>query len=252
MAALPYIQLYVADYLADTMHLTTEEHGAYLLLIMNYWQTGHAIPKKRLASVARMSNARWTDVENTLSEFFIETPTGEWFHPRIEADLARVHSKSKQAKAAGRASAAKRGGKQTIENTTCLNGRSTGVDVSLQRNGNHTDTDTDTDTDIITPDGELMEGFLSDEHPPAEPLKKPPRPDSDYFFIGKMGRILKTDTVPWEKSYHTLTPGEALGVLQKCDDYYSSAGKPEPKMFFRYSAWLQKEHQQKLRDSQND
>ena len=115
-----------------------------------------------------------------------------------------------------------------------------------------TDTDTDTDTDIITPDGELMEGFLPDEPTPAEPLKKPPRPDSDYFFIGKMGRILKKDTVPWGKSYHTLTPDDALGVLQKCDDYYSITGKPEPKIFFRYSAWLQKEHQQKLRDSQND
>lgn len=59
MAALPYMQLYIADYLADTMHLSAEEHGAYLLLMFNYWQTGRAIPKSRLAKIARISNERW-------------------------------------------------------------------------------------------------------------------------------------------------------------------------------------------------
>ena len=70
MAALPFMQLYVAEYLADTAHLSTEEHGAYLLLIFNYWQRGKPLPAnpERLARIARLSNDRWTDVERTLNQ----------------------------------------------------------------------------------------------------------------------------------------------------------------------------------------
>lgn len=75
MAALPYMQLYIADYLADTMHLSAEEHGAYLLLMFNYWQTGKPIPKNRLAKIARLTNERWVDVEPSLREFFVITAT---------------------------------------------------------------------------------------------------------------------------------------------------------------------------------
>lgn len=142
MAALPYIQLYVADYLADTAHLTTEEHGAYLLLIFSYWQTGKPLRADRLSSVARMSNERWHSVEDTLSEFFHVGPT-HWNHFRIDADLEAVNSKVGKASAAGKASArAKAIKKQQEENE-----RSTDVDESLQRNANHIDTDTDTDTE---------------------------------------------------------------------------------------------------------
>lgn len=89
MAALPYMQLYIADYLADTMHLSTEEHGAYLLLMFNYWQTGKAIPKNRLAKIARMSDERWKVIEGTLSEFF-DDDGEQWIHLRIENDLEKV------------------------------------------------------------------------------------------------------------------------------------------------------------------
>ncbi|WP_338576277.1 DUF1376 domain-containing protein [Pseudomonas canadensis] len=89
MAALPYMQLYVADYLADTMHLTTEEHGAYLLLIFNYWQTGKPIPKARLSRIARLSSDRWLEVVDALSEFF-EDDGEQWIHLRIERDIETV------------------------------------------------------------------------------------------------------------------------------------------------------------------
>ncbi|WP_196304128.1 DUF1376 domain-containing protein [Pseudomonas fluorescens] len=100
MAALPYMQLYVADYLADTMHLTTEEHGAYLLLIFNYWQTGKPIPKARLARIARIPADRWKEIESALAEFF-EDDGEQWIHLRIERDIETVHTSPRGKKLPG-------------------------------------------------------------------------------------------------------------------------------------------------------
>ena len=146
MAALPYMQLYVADYLADTQHLTTEEHGAYLLLLFNYWQTGRPLRKDRLSFVARMFNERWPSVEKALKEFFHDD--GEnWVHFRVEADLASVNSKSKTNSAAGKASAKARSEKKAEATALAALALATNVSTKRQRNVNHTDTDTDTDTD---------------------------------------------------------------------------------------------------------
>ena len=114
MATLPYIQLYVSDYLADTMHLTAEEHGAYMLLIMNYWQTEKPIPENRLQGVTRMFNDRWDSVKQTLNEFFEIDENGDWFHKRIQLDLQKVKEKSKQASKAGKLSALKRAEKKGV------------------------------------------------------------------------------------------------------------------------------------------
>jgi uncharacterized protein YdaU (DUF1376 family) len=61
MAALPYMPLFVADYLADTAHLTATQHGAYMMLIMNYWQRGGPLPDDdaRLARIARVGPREW-------------------------------------------------------------------------------------------------------------------------------------------------------------------------------------------------
>ncbi|WP_160188671.1 MULTISPECIES: DUF1376 domain-containing protein [Pseudomonas syringae group genomosp. 2] len=133
MAALPYMQLYVADYLADTMHLNTEEHGAYLLLIFNYWQTGKPIPVSRLARIARLSNERWTDVERSLNEFFNERDN-EWVHDRIERDLEAVHATQTQRIAAGKASAEARKQAAKARKPKAANARSTPVEISLNEN----------------------------------------------------------------------------------------------------------------------
>lgn len=173
MAALPYMQLYVADYLADTAHLTTEEHGAYLLLLFSYWQTGKPLRGDRLASVARLSNERWNDVEPTLKEFF-HVVEGMWMHFRVEADLEKVDSKSKKNSDAGKASAkAKALAKQALKDSPPTNDETTvatNVERANQRIGNHArsgDTDTDTDTDTEQDQKHLSPSELDSELPLA-------------------------------------------------------------------------------------
>ena len=185
MASLPYMQLYVADYLADTAHLTTEEHGAYLLLIFNYWQRGKPLPNndKRLAMIARLSNERWTDVKETLNEFFNVTPTC-WQHHRIDKDLAEVSFKSNSASLAGKASAeAKRLKKQQ---------KTTDVTTDVQRNVNHTEQNRT--EQIITDKNIKTTTALPHDAETIDTKKQPSGDDTQIqgmkwveFFVNKVG-----------------------------------------------------------------
>lgn len=153
MAALPYMQLYIADYLADTMHLSAEEHGAYLLLMFNYWQTGKPIPKNRLAKIARLTNERWADVEPSLREFFCDNGD-EWVHLRIEEDLASVREKLTKKSAAGKASVQARRSRKEADVQTKqernLTGVQTDVGAVFEHDANTKATNKDTDKDLKT------------------------------------------------------------------------------------------------------
>ena len=83
----PWMPLYVADYLRDTRKLTAAEHGAYLLLIMEYWTTG-SLPDddKQLSRIVCMSAAEWKKAKPNVQGYFLEGWMG---HKRIDAELAK-------------------------------------------------------------------------------------------------------------------------------------------------------------------
>lgn len=114
MAALPYMPLFVADYLADTAHLTPAQHGAYLLLIMNYWQRGAPLPNDdvRLAKIARMTRRDWNHNRDAILEFFT-VEENLLVHARIAHELSRVEAKSLKCKGAAQASVERRFGKRS-------------------------------------------------------------------------------------------------------------------------------------------
>jgi uncharacterized protein YdaU (DUF1376 family) len=101
----PYMPLFVAAYLTDTAHLSAAEHGAYLMLIMNYWQRGKPLPAddRKLARIARMSDEEWAAAKLTIEEFFHLDEEG-WRHRRIDREIMVAQQKSAKAKASARAS----------------------------------------------------------------------------------------------------------------------------------------------------
>lgn len=116
--ARPWMPLYVADYLADTGHLSAAEHGAYLLLIMHYWANG-GLPcdDKKLARIARMSDKEWKAAKDTVAGFFSE----DWKHDRIERELADANAAYERRASAGRKGGnAKSDSKQSGSNATSL------------------------------------------------------------------------------------------------------------------------------------
>lgn len=105
----PYLPLYVGDYLKDTGHLTTEEHGAYFLILMRMWSAGGALPndEARLARLAGVSVKKWRPIWASLSEFFL-IEEGQVSHKRIAAELEKAKGlREKRAAAGAKGGAAK-------------------------------------------------------------------------------------------------------------------------------------------------
>lgn len=139
MSALPYMSFYVADYLADTSHISTLEHGAYLLLIFNYWQRGGPLPANDLylARIARMTPDEWREARPTIEPFFTEID-GQWHHKRIDADLARTADAIDEKKKAGRASAHARAQRKSNTKATPVEQESNTCSTDVQQSGTGT------------------------------------------------------------------------------------------------------------------
>lgn len=67
-----FIPLYVGDYLSATTDLTVDEHGAYLLLILNLWRRGGYLANdtKRLARMVGVTPKRFSKIFLKISAYF--------------------------------------------------------------------------------------------------------------------------------------------------------------------------------------
>lgn len=104
-----WMPLYIADYLGDTMHLTAEQHGAYLLLLMVAWKRGGHVPDDdaQLAQITRMAD-RWQSHASATVRAFFAHRDGMLWHGRVEAELSKAKALVAKKSLAGSAGAAVR------------------------------------------------------------------------------------------------------------------------------------------------
>ncbi len=98
------MQLYVSDFLGDTLHLSTEQVGAYLLMLMAMWNAGGVLPRDdaKLARVARVSLKKWRSISDDLMPYF-ELGEDCISHKRLSKELQKSRDKSELRASAGAA-----------------------------------------------------------------------------------------------------------------------------------------------------
>lgn len=86
-----WMPLYVSDYLVDTMHLTAEQHGAYLLLLMACWKSNARVANDadQLQAISKLTPIKWKVCAPILSSFFFVTPE-YWIHNRVREELEKA------------------------------------------------------------------------------------------------------------------------------------------------------------------
>ena len=195
MAEFPAFPLWTDAYLGDTLHLTTTEHGAYLLLLMVAWRSpSQRLPDddKLLARYTKLSGRQWARMKPVISEFFV-IENGYWLQPRLLDEYNVVRRQLQQRSDAGKASALKR--KERNQR-------------AFQRNGNGSATPTPTPTPT-----------------PTIPLAKAngaETPDSDRIFWANAKAYLAGGGVnnpgaligKWIRDYERQQTAEAITAAQ--------------------------------------
>ncbi len=89
MSQMPSMPVFPDALMSDTADLSTEEFGAYCLILFATWRNnGRPFPDEdaRLARIARMSKGRWTGrIRDVIAKFF-DLSDGVWRQKRLEKE----------------------------------------------------------------------------------------------------------------------------------------------------------------------
>jgi uncharacterized protein YdaU (DUF1376 family) len=118
-----WMPLDIGKYLGDTMHLTTLQHGAYLLLLMDYWKRGPMQNDERqLAAITRMdaTSIAWADAWAVLKQYFPLADDGLLHNAKADKEIAKATSNQAVASEKAKNAALKRWSKGCSKDATSI------------------------------------------------------------------------------------------------------------------------------------
>jgi uncharacterized protein YdaU (DUF1376 family) len=129
-----WMPLWIGSYLADTMKLTTLQHGAYLLLLIAYWRERGPLvdDDEELSSTIKASAKEWKTLRPKLERFFT-IEAGVWRHGRADQELAKALQHKTAATAKAKAGADARWKKGNRDAPSIAHGNAPSIDEALLR-----------------------------------------------------------------------------------------------------------------------
>lgn len=235
MSAPPFMPLYVADYLGDTRHLTTEQHGAYLLLLMAMWRAGGRVPAEgeKLARIVGLTPAKWAKLEEDVLAFF-RVEAGDLVHRRMEKELMRYTKTVEKRRDAG-----SRGGraKSLKSNDTTL-ANATDLPEQKGKPGHSNQNQNQNQKEIIPTDRDNPDPSV--DHSRRE--RSDPKGFAGFWtaYPRKVGKLKAQEA--WAKALKSAAPEAILAGLERAKRNPKWAREPEfiphPATWLNQGRWM--------------
>ena len=136
-----WMPFYIGAYLADTAHLTPDQHGGYLLLLLAMWKGGGYLPDddEELQPITRMGDEAWARARARLRRFFTPTDDGRLTQKRLLTEYLDAVQRYGKRIESSRAAVESKARKRAMEEPNDVpNGKPNGAP-----NGQHNDKDKD-------------------------------------------------------------------------------------------------------------
>ena len=225
-----WMPLYIGDYLGDTRHLSTLEHGAYLLLLMYAWTHEGQLPGNldRLRRITGVTPKEWKNSWPTLEEFFATSEEG-FRHGRIDREIARQQDKITKRRAAANTRWAKQTDSKSNANASGLHKQKP---MNAYENQNQ---------------NQNQKEERENNTPPLNAAREP-TPHGSLAFSGGIVRVNHREFAEWGKVYHGIPDLRAtLTSLDVWIEEAAAADHTVPQRWRRMvTSMLDKKHQEWL------